>query len=560
MAVILAQYTEALEYAGYSGLYNNEYTIVKPAGDVRAVEEGSSIIGDVYLYIDDVSVPAKRVLSGAFLPAWFEDYYNRIIITPSLIPLGVMTAEITEDFYVWNAWLFESKTLSAIDGEGTDGVELTGYPAPQIYTPLMELHYEVAISLDGPSTIDATYTFDYTSEEALLIITGQRLVVWTFPPLLPFTEELVWKTDVIRAFDAEQRIAIRDYPRQALKAKSVLTQVEYSLVKGLTKSWDGNYFGVPIWTEATEYGSVTAGEVTLTFNTTMGDYVDGGFFFIWESNSKYTSGEIIGLTASEMTIKYPIDQNYSNAKIMPMKQGVNNSGFNTSVYYKNHIKITNTFVVVNSNDIAPVGDGLDFPTYLGEEVATIPTLLLSGVKENITREVDFFDNGQGIIKLENQFDYAKNLKSISWYGSSEEEIWNHKAWLYSKVGKQKRFWVISWKEDMQLIEDIVATHTHINVEYIAYDLYQTVSHIVLIKKTGEMLFKEVLGGSEYLVGFQTLSLESTFGEDIAMTEVDRICFMYLVRFDTDKLSLKYIQKDFMKYKATVREVPLEELT
>ena len=553
MAVISAQYTEAVEYNGYTGLFNNEYTIVKPAGDVRAVEEGVSIIGDVYLYAGNVSVPAKRVLSGVFLPAWYEDYYNKIIVSPSLFSLKTLASEVTEEFWVWNAYLSDSKTMTSVTENGAGGIELTGLTPPVVFMPGEEKVYNISVGLAGPAVIDATYGFVFTGEAPELKITGQRLTIWTFIPQMEIKEKLEWKTNILQTYDGEQRIALREAPRQELKYKYFLNEQEYSIAKAIGIQWGGNFYGVPIWAEVFIYGDIPSGTTTLEVDTTIYDYFLDGFVFIWESNNKTVVRKIIGITDTEILLEYEIE-NFSNALIMPLKSGINQKGIKFDRGGYTAVKASSDFLIVNDMVITASGDGLDYPEYRDSQVVTNRQIALSGMSETIVRGMDYFDNGSGLIRMEPQTAYPRNKKMLSIWSEKDIDKWNNKAWLYSLVGKQKKFWIISWNADIIPIADVLTSELTIKCQHISYELYRNVTDIVLIKTDGTFLFNRILAGAPFVDG-ESLVLEAAFPEDLATEDIEKICFMSLVRLDSDKVTINYGSGLYTTIKIPVIEIP-----
>jgi hypothetical protein len=537
MTAITAELHENLEYNGYTGLYHNQETIVQPPGNIRAVEESDTpLMGGAYTYAPDVSVPALREIDGVFLEGWFADYYNRIVVTPSHIDLKTLTSEITEGFYIWNAYLNSSNTLSSVTTENTSGISLSGLTPPVSFNPLQELLYQVKVSLNGPSLIDAVYGFVFTVMTPELSITGQRLVTWHFAPSDKISETLEWKTDVQPAYDAEQRIALREVPRQSFKYDFLMDEFDFSLAKAIAHKWGANLYGVPVWSELTRYGSIAEGDLVLNMDTTMAEYYVDGFVFIKDANNNQTL-QIIGLTAGQIQFEYPL-MAFENALVMPLKKGNVKQGVTFKRSETRYTPVSCEFLIVNVNMIVPVAGGLNYPLYLGDDVATDKQFTVGDIGEHIIQSVDVFDNGSGQIVLEKQFEHIRNKKTITFLSQTMQDKWNIKAWLYTKKGKQKRFWVISWNRDIIPIADLIASEQAIRCQYMHYSRYRGVTHIAIVKTDGTILFNKILNGSE-LDSNEVLALDTALTADILLSDIDRICFMTKVRFDSDKIKIDH---------------------
>src|SRR5690606_652011 len=149
---------------------------------------------------------------GAVLRTFEGDFYERIHVLPGTFVLGNVLQTATRTFEVWNAH-FTSKTLSAINEVGTEGIALTGGPGdpPIVYGPLRSAVYTATVGLDGPLSINASYEFDFAAaNNVFVVLTGARAVIFAFEPQLPITERLEWLTDLQESYGgAEQRIMVR---------------------------------------------------------------------------------------------------------------------------------------------------------------------------------------------------------------------------------------------------------------------------------------------------------------------------------------------------------------
>jgi len=557
MAVLTAKYVEVAYYEGYSGLFNNELTIEQPPGDVRAVEESDfKLIGGEYTYVGNVVVPAKRVLDVHFLEGWFEQYYNRIVITPNAIDVGTLVDSVTETFYIWNAYLTTIKTLSAITSSGVGGIT-SGVTPPVTFNPHQEREYDLEINLSGPVIIDAKYGFVFSTEIPVLAITGQRLLVWmNRPKVKQISETMEWSTDVIRAWDAEQRIAIRTRPRTILKYTYILNAQEYSKMKNAAIKWNANTFGVPIWPEFYLYGAISSNLYSLTFDTTPYEYYVGGMVHIWESDTNNQTLEITAVDSASISFGYPTNA-FVNARVMPLKKGIATQG--TKFKRLDHINIEaiSQFLIVNDNLIdTPVGDGLDYPQYLSADVITSKQVIVNEFTEQIKYGLDFFDNGAGIVQIEKQYDSPDYTQQISFTGRTAIERWNNKVWFYGRYGKQKSFWVLSWSKDIEATEQIVTSAQTIKCQNINYNLYRETSYIAIILTNGVILFNTVTSGTFVDENNEVLSLENILPYDIDLNEIERICFMKKMRFDSDTIVLNYENFPYCTTKIPVMGVPV----
>ena len=109
--------------------------------------------------------------------SYFDDYYNRIHISPSTLELGNVASEQVSPVNVWNAYL-TPKILQSIDGI-EEGLNVSGQPdTPFLISALQERAWNVSILPDGPSSIDTNLVWQFGEDQAVLHITGTRLVAY----------------------------------------------------------------------------------------------------------------------------------------------------------------------------------------------------------------------------------------------------------------------------------------------------------------------------------------------------------------------------------------------
>ena len=51
---------------------------------------------------------------------------------------------------------------------------------PSVFAPLQEKTFNISVSVEGPPSIDATYTFEWDNGSYPYRVTGERLVVLAF--------------------------------------------------------------------------------------------------------------------------------------------------------------------------------------------------------------------------------------------------------------------------------------------------------------------------------------------------------------------------------------------
>ncbi len=165
-----------------------------------------------------------RGISGFPAPSYSDDYYHRIHIVPLTLDLGNIVSVQTFSVLLWNSH-FTPKAVTGVEGveEGIEVIPPGELPAFQ--AALEEMLWEVSVSPDGPSVLDAVLAWQYVDTDApSLALSGNRIVPWVWPVdwSSPVTERLAWSTDIrCSNSGAEQRRALRIAPRRSFEVSII---------------------------------------------------------------------------------------------------------------------------------------------------------------------------------------------------------------------------------------------------------------------------------------------------------------------------------------------------
>jgi hypothetical protein len=223
-------------------------------------------------------------LTGSRPAISFEitDWFFRIHILPDNLQLGNVVSSEIFTIGVWNAWLATAQTLDTITTLDPSGTTLTGQPPPPlVFAPNQQLDYTLTIDPLGSPTVDATYTFTFADGESVeLSMFGQRISAWALTPdwQTPVEEQLGWKTDRLRAWDAtEQRRALRIAPRRQVKFTTWMSKQDKQFIENQLFAWGALIWALPIWWDG-QYLSVQSnpGDVLVLADTVGRDFVADG--------------------------------------------------------------------------------------------------------------------------------------------------------------------------------------------------------------------------------------------------------------------------------------------
>ena len=490
---------------------------------------------------------------GAKAPSFLDDYYYRVHIKPGIIALGNLLSSQVRTVEVWSAY-FDPKLLSSVGQSGADGIILTQPETlPTYFAELESKSYTLNISTNGPPIVDVIYTFNFSDESPTLEITGRRVVLWPFVPDTGYDETMSWKTDIINSFNKEQRLALRDAPRQAFSYKFLLDEAQFSRAKAISSQWAHRVYGIAVWAEVTPLlNGLTAGSTFISFDTANADYRKDDLILLWISDTQLTALEITTVTTTGVNLKLPLETNWPKCYVAPLRFARTFSGIDYKRSSNRYITASGVFEVTQNKDL---GDNSAYPLYRGKPVLTDRSAVVSDLSERIARTIDIFDNGSGPIQVDTSANWVRHMQTVGFIKNTREGIWALRKWIHARRGKQRAFWLPSWNSDLIILEDVSSTASAITVSPIGYPLYYGAKDIMVQLKNGTRLFARVTSGSTNGDGNEVLTLSAQIGETFATTDIDFVCFISHARFDSDQVVFSHTDVGQVAATIAIAETP-----
>lgn len=376
--------------------------------------------------------------------------------------------------------------------------------------------------------------------------------IWPFIPQHGVDEVLEWKTDVLRARDKEQRVMLRNAPRQFLSYTFLMDEHTLSKARALAYGWGGRQFGVPVWTEVIFVGVVSSSDTSIAVDTTSSEYDAGGQVLIWQDDSNYTEATIASITGSQLNLSGPVGENFTAAYVCPLRVGKMVDGFSLQRGPNASIKGSVEFRVEDNSAYAAASG---FPTLLGLEILTDTMYYLGGADEKIIREVDVMDNLTG--KVYTPFRYTRSDQAfyVGFSLQTRTDIKRIRSWFHTLKGRLTPFWLISQAADLTLTSDVGASDTSIGVKSIGYEENYTQTAIRILRTNGVATYHRVTSGSTVgSVDFLTLSAAAGVAATVGNTE--SISFMRCVRLDSDRIEFSHQENHYASIKVPCIEVPV----
>lgn len=490
-----------------------------------------------------VNEPARRKVGFAGETYALLDFYNRIHIQYTELNLGNLVSNQTRDFSVFNAY-FVPRTLNVIVATGTDGLTLVEPSAtPLVYNPLQELTYQLQISTDGPPNVDALYTFDFDVIGLDLHVFGSRLLLFPFQPDDGMLEVLEWATEVIESYNGtEQRIRLRGAPRQRFEYEVMTLGNQDTKLRALMFDWMARVFGVPVWFEMRLLGAATSvGATSITVSTLNGDFRDGGLAMVYEDENTYEAAEIESLSSTSITFTSQLGNAYSTkAYVMPVRTAHAVPQINRNLTPTNVARTQVAFITLDNENLASTSSA---NTHDSKVLLDDANFMDGRIPEGMQRKVTIIDSTTGVYSQVSGVDRSRVSLRKRWQVTTLADLWRVRKLLHAFDGKRVAFFLPSFRDDFELVQDIgpgANTFRIRNCSYTALIKTRRPYGDVRVLLNNGTAYVRKITGSSVDGDDEVISILTAFSAGaISMDDVARVELVHLVRIADDRAKIQH---------------------
>ncbi|NLW82308.1 MAG: hypothetical protein GXY42_11645 [Desulfovibrionales bacterium] len=364
-------------------------------------------------------------------------------------------------------------------------------------------------------------------------------LVWPWRPLRPITETLEWLTDIIEAHaGAEQRIRVRQEPRQSFEASTLLNDpAELAKLRVALSAWQHREWGWPCWHETLPLAAtLPAASSTIYVDTTAADFRDGGLAIIYQGPSLYEVVEIDAVAADSVTLAGPTTMGHpAGASVMPLRMARMAAQARRDDHAVEASRYSVTMQITDNVELTTAAAAMQ---YLGYDVLSDP-LLMPGetMPREIERPLDILDPGPGAWATFARTDYPLITTDHKWRVKTKAQAWAFRRWLHRRAGRLNPVWIPSRTHDLVLAVQptSVATTLQINdVNYRNVGLNAPgMTHIAAFSASGAFVCRKITEATAGSAGRENLTINAALG----FTDVSRLSFLCLHRLTADRVTM-----------------------
>lgn len=519
-----------------------------------------ALSGDVLTGAVSPQTPSiiQTSLAGIRLEPFSKVFYDRVyVVFPETENYGLIAGEVQRTIKVWNA--FRSNTvLSELQGDGTDQTVIQGLSAGQSLSPLEEVDATFLIPENAEGFLNGSYTFVFengTDDAGTFTynFSGQKLEVW---PDVGRSLEPNWAYGVDERFEMmteiitsdnnnEQRISKRQYPRHFVSGTFLITpELQPTFRLMMIKS--DRMFLLPYWMRPHYITTNTpAGSSGFTIDSPI-ENLNEDDYVVYESPAGLIPRQVLSQTGTDLQLSTPTSQDIpANARIWKGFYG----RLKPETSYQ---RVTGTIseAVLEFDVQNEVGKLLTEPfTADAETYKSLPVMTRKAEWSEPLDAREFYQSDKLELGPNNRayfykWEESQRTEQIGILNFSREDTAQLMNFFLSRSGRQQAFWRPSMVPDMRLFQEVPQAS--------AQSLRVTPGRLSEVYRENSSLYRDIMiqftdGERRYYevdsvtdgVEYATVVLTSTLGRELRFANVDRICWLYYVRFAVDDFTITH---------------------
>jgi hypothetical protein len=541
---------EAAAFFMTAGAIENWSRGVGQSEDYPAIDDTTLGFATQYVSKYPVSMP-QNSLTGVRLPAYVDDYYYRFHIVPNRFDLRVASDTIVTT-QIWNAYFDQSTCSSVLADYPTEfSIQWSSGEPPFDMWSLTTKTLTISIPVDGLPTFISTIRLNFGAikGEATFILNVTRVQAFVWTPLVPLTETLEWKTDIMTGADKsdEQRMSIRPAPRQGVQFR-IYSNDEQDLAKKKTliHNWLKRLWAFPVWWEKELHTTtISSGATSITMDTTDADWRDDSLGLILVDENSWEIIQIDAVSPTSLTLTSAVQSTWTGAKlIMPLRFMFTNAPV-TSEKFPDGYAYISLDLLCNENIVLTTYSAPT--TYQGRTVLTAATYVKPNVEvihDPLTIRSDY---GLGSFRLSSDSEFNLTTQAHHFQNYTKSETWEFREFLHSLYGRRTPVYIPTFQEDLRISRNVGSGDTNIYIENIGLHEYVGVNNmrrdLAFVFPDGTLLLRRITNTSEVSVTEETVTIDSNLGQAVAVGDCE-ISFLDLYRLASDKVEIEWIEPNY----------------
>jgi hypothetical protein len=493
--------------------------------------------------------------------SYFDDYYNRMHFVPLRFDFGAITSTLTTDIVVWNAYLYDTVTLSDIGIDSSVGLSVDP-DAPLVFNPLQSRSFTLEANVNGSATVDTQIAWQFDIPFTYNFqVTGTRVKEWPLEPnwSQPYRIIHSFRTEILRSRSGkEQRIALRTSPRKSLEYQSLAQGTKFNAVKDLLWSWQDKSFVLP---ELVRYVTTTTdlapGADTLLVDSATDWITDGTTVLL--SYAGVTELRVVNsVTGTSITFKTVSGKSWpTGSRMYAALTGYMGGSMQVD-------RLTNNLVSVGTKfEVTPLSEAWVEPpaaaqTYNGRELFLKKPNWSKEVGSTAQHEVDELDFDRGAVYRYSPVAFGTEVRRALYLNRNANEATDLLNFFKRMRGRQGEFYMPTWEYDFAPKVQAEAASASMKVEggdfATAYGSSTVHKAMFVMLASGTLLLRKVMSVEQVVADGVTDSLitvDSNWGVAFNQDTIVMCGWMPVWRLASDDLTVEWLTNTVAQVQMTM---------
>lgn len=477
-------------------------------------------------------------------PTVASDFFDRIIVLPKSINTGIVLGILEFTIEIYNSFRTQQHSFDSFTNNVGEGTSITDLPTlPSIISAQDSQLLTFQVLPVGPTTIIGTLDFVFDVSSASIPVTGSRSIVWPFEPEIPMQELLISKTDILRkSAGTEQRRAGRLSPRQVFEMRFSLEGADRNAMDTIIMSSQSQAVGLPIRHEAAlSTAAVAINDTSISVDeTSFADFRVGGLAIIWDDAVLNETLQISSVTSTTIGFATPFTNVFrSGVQVMPMRTAFMSSQIQGTKFPLNLQETTVRFTVLD-NDV-DLSDTSAFPTFNSKVLLDEPNMIRGTLRETMSRRIVNVDSEVGLFARFSNESISRRGHVKLFFSDSRQRLWEVRQLLHALKGRQISFYIPTFFPEFTVKADLASGSVLIDITNMGYTTLlqsaQPRNIIRVVVNDGTKLIRTVLSSIEVDSETERLTVDSTWGVNVPLANIERVEYVEKVRADSDEIRI-----------------------
>jgi hypothetical protein len=371
---------------------------------------------------------------------------------------------------------------------------------------------------------------------------------WPFGPNWKdgLQESLDWNTQVMGMLDGgEQRVQLRTRARRTQDYGFLESRSNARLLDRTLWGAQNKRLAMPVW----QYkGRLTAnalsGATALSFAHELLGVTAGSLVVLMTSETTWEAAEVVSLGSGVVNLTAPLADTWpAGTRVYPVLLCVVQGNVplvrQTDQAISGHITVLGDPLL--SDPFLPVADA-PF-TYNGYEILMVKPDWADGMDASQDYVFDQVDHDTGPIAFFETSDTPQPHRAYRWMMKTRQAVYDFRAFLNRRNGRQKAFYIPSWNDDFRLVTDIGSGATQIRVvddgfvDFIGVDPARC--HVMIRRTGGGYYLRQITAATKDGMD-ALLTINSALGAALTVADCKAIHLVSLYRLESDTVVLQWL--------------------